>query len=444
MLTSQSHEEPWVIPSVQRGQKEVWRTASQRAAYDRLEAICSIDPNAHYGNICPRTRAVLMTGPAGSGKTAVVRAYAALHGLPMFSQLASAYIPTGAIQVPTILGIRDFVRRNPKGGIVYFDECDKFCVGGNEARQSNWSQGIYGEVLSVLDIDSRLLALGWSVGDLQRFRENNFRIIASGAYQHVHKAARRAAKRGSLGFGAPGRKETYSDLFADDDSIPDELRFRFFGEVLHVDLPTREDFREALAAIHDECEHHEPISEALLDAAVESRRGVRWLESYLAQLLLTQGVEGPERHDEDEHEEQQVRHLSQENYSKLHAKLSTWIVSLRQAIFRYEAALLLALDRPSCSDAVCDLISDGWVEHPALLSTTRELTEALVPIEDHSFNTNLVYGILQNLSFATKHAVKTQAAGLQRAGLLGQTVSVREQCDRIEAVMKSLIGVEVS
>ena len=442
MLTS---NEERVIPAIPRRQNEFWRSASQRAAYDKLEAICAIDPNAHYGNISPRTRAILMNGPAGAGKTAVVRAYAALHGLPMFSQLASAYIPVGAIQAPSILAIRDFIRLNPKGGILYFDEVDKLCISGAEARQSNWSQGIYGEVLSIFDIDSRLITLGWSEADLRLFRDGNFRIVATGAFQHVDKAARQAEKRGSLGFGVDDCKVTYSDLFGnDDEAIPEELRFRFFHEAVHIDLPTKEDFREAMAAIHDECEYHEPISEQLLTAAVESRRGVRWLEGYLARLLMTLGVEGPERDDLDEHEEQPVRHLARGEYAQIYGKLSSWVTGLRQSLFKYEAALILALDRPSCSSAICCLIEEGWCEHPALLSTVQELQEAVVPLETNTMDSNRTYALLQGLTMATKYAIQKQAAGLQRAGLLAQTVAVREQSDRIEAVMKSLIGVEVS
>jgi SpoVK/Ycf46/Vps4 family AAA+-type ATPase len=439
-----SIEETWVPPVTvpQRG-KEVWRTASQKAAYDRLVAIAKIHPEAHHANFCPRTRAILMTGPAGSGKTAVVRAYSRLAGLPILSLLSSAWVPIGALQPPTILAIRDFVRLH-KTGVIYLDEADKVCPAGAEVRSSSWAQGILGEVISWIDADMRLVSMGWSAGDVSRFR-HGYRIIASGAWQHVDARVRAASTRGALGFGGNDHGLTYGDAFAQDDAVPEEIRFRFFGERLHIDLPNREDFRDGICRIHEDLEYVAPITEKIISEAVQSRLGVRWLEGYVARILLQHPELNQDAEDarDEQDKEQNVRRISKAEYAVLHGKLSEWAISLRQALFRYEAALILALDRPSCSSAVACLVEEGWYEHPALLGTVQELQEALAPLEANTMDSNRTYELLQGLTCATKYAIQKQAAGLQRAGLLPQTVATRELADRIETVMKSLIGVEV-
>jgi hypothetical protein len=444
MLTSSSNEETW-IESIKgtRSEKETYRTSSQRKAYDRLVQIAKIRPESVYANISPRTRAVLITGPAGAGKTAIVQAYSRLGGLPMLSLLASAWVPMGALQPPTILAIRDFVRSNPKGGLVYIDEVDKLCPAGSEARQSSWALGCLGEAISLLDCDARLISLGWSENELLRFRRS-YRIVASGAWQHVAAKVRAASKRGALGFGAGDHALGYGEALGQDDAIPEEVRFRFFSETVQVDLPTREDFRVGIGQIHDELEYHVSITDVLLAEAVNSRLGVRWLESYLARLLLLLEVEEAEHDDHPKAEEPPVRHLSRAEYTHVHGRMADWAISLRVALTRYEVALTVALDRPSSSQAICELIRDGWQEHPALLEYVRELGEALVPLESGRLHSNRTYSLLQGLSFATKWALQKQAPGLQHAGLLNQTVIVRELCSRIESVMGSLIEATIS
>ena len=361
----------------------------------------------------------------------------------MLSLLSSAWVPIGALQPPTILAIRDFVRLH-KTGLIYLDECDKVCPTGAEVRSSSWAQGILGEVISWIDADMRLVSMGWSQADLSRFRQG-YRIVATGAWQHVDARVRAASTRGALGFGGEDSGLTYGDAFAQDDAVPEEIRFRFFGERLHIDLPNREDFRDGICCIHEDLDYVAPITEKLISEAVQSRLGVRWLEGYVAKILLRHPElnQGTEETEDVQDEKQNFRRLSKEEYARLHGKLSEWAINLRQALFKYEAALLLALDRPSCSSAVACLIEEGWCEHPALRSTVQELQEALVPLEANTMDSNRTYALLQGLAMATKYAIQKQAAGLQGAGLLAQTVATRELADRMEAVMKSLIGVEV-
>jgi hypothetical protein len=442
MLTSSKEEMRIKSVKSARREKETYRTASQSAVYDRLIEITRIHPETYYANICPRTRAILITGPAGAGKTAIVRAYARLNRLPMLSLLASSWVPTGAVQPSTILAIRDFIQSNPKG-VIYLDEVDKLCPAGPEVRQSSWALGCLGECLSWLDADTRLLSLGWSPDDLRRFR-NGYRIIASGAWQHVAAKVRADSTRGSLGFGPEGRPPSYGEALGNDDAIPEELRYRFFSEHLQVELPTREDFRQGIRQIHDELEYPEVITEKLVSEAVNSRLGVRWLESYLAKLLLLLEVEEPEHDDQMDAEEESVRRLSRAEYVQLHGRLAEWVISLRQALTQYGVALVLALDLPSSSQAVCELIREGWEEHPALLECVRELGEVLVPLESARLDSNRTYTLLQGLSLATKWALQKHAPGLQRAGLLNQTVTVHELCDRLETVMGSLNGAVIS
>jgi hypothetical protein len=73
------------------------------------------------------------------------------------------------VQPPTILAIRDFVRLHPKG-VIYADEVDKLCPADHEVRQSSWALSCLGEFISWVDADARLISMGWSKGDVQRFR----------------------------------------------------------------------------------------------------------------------------------------------------------------------------------------------------------------------------------------------------------------------------------
>jgi hypothetical protein len=249
-------------------------TASQGAALRRLADLISLQGLPEKAGVAVRNKP-LMVGPSGTGKTALVRRLASLERLPLLVINAASWIVYGATTTPhTLTVIRGFVRGNPRS-IIFIDELDKIAHG--EATFSHpWSSAVLAEILATLDADKKLGACGWKDSDIEHLRKSSF-VCGAGAWQ-LHAAQARQEKN-----------LTYADRILEEAGIPEEVLFRFNSRLVEIRPPKESDFRAAIRRIRIELflpDLSTADESCLLSDALNSNRGMRWVEQYLADLLI--------------------------------------------------------------------------------------------------------------------------------------------------------------
>jgi hypothetical protein len=249
-------------------------TASQGAALRRLADLISLQGLPEKAGVAVRNKP-LMVGPSGTGKTALVRRLASLERLPLLVINAASWIVYGATTTPhTLTVVRRFVSSNPRS-IIFIDELDKIAHG--EATFSHpWSSAVLAEILATLDADKKLGACGWKDSDIEHLRKSCF-VCGAGAWQ-LHAAQARQEKNLS-----------YADRILEEAGIPEEVLFRFNSSLVEIRPPKESDFRAAIRRIRGELSlPNLPATEetCLVGEALQSHRGMRWVEQYLADLLI--------------------------------------------------------------------------------------------------------------------------------------------------------------
>jgi hypothetical protein len=254
-------------------------TQSQAKALSQLSDLAQLAGHeSTYGGAKARTKP-LIVGPSGCGKTAVVARLCDLQSTPekRFHLLAvntASWIVSGARAEPsTLTVIRKFIEKHDSGGCIFLDELDKAVPMGEKGWDNGWSLSTTAEILSLLDCDSRLLTSGWQRRDVDRLRK--FLIVGAGAWQRLVAVAE---QQGS----------SLHDQIATSPFIPEEILFRFNCRLIEITLPTKQDFHQAIIRIHSDLglpEPEEAEMEKLLDSAVKSRIGIRFLEQMVADFL---------------------------------------------------------------------------------------------------------------------------------------------------------------
>jgi hypothetical protein len=273
MKTNQNNTEPSLVEPDVRADPQGPRhlTESQAKAFSELCALAKLcgDREA-YGGFVPRAKPLLM-GPSGAGKTALVTRVCDSQEFPLLVINSGSWIVVGAKAEPyTLHVIRRFVRQNPKG-CIFLDEIDKCCPSGDRAWTSEWNLGTTTELLALLDGDQRLLTSGWTREDVGRLR--NYMIIGAGAWQRMAK------NDGTL---------AHVKRMIDDPGIPQEVTYRFNSRLIVVQPPNRKDFEKAFERVHSDLGLPQPSDDeikGLVDAALEARCGLRWVEQYVSDLL---------------------------------------------------------------------------------------------------------------------------------------------------------------
>lgn len=125
-------------------------------------------------------------------------------------------------------------------------------------------------------IDGRLPWTATKLAKLQR----HFFIMAAGTWQSAFRMANQR-----VGFGST--TPALNSVLETNLGIPEELAFRF-DQPFFISMPSAAEFAERIAAMRVEL-HLTPLPETqlqhLADEAVSSRRGNRWLENYVSELL---------------------------------------------------------------------------------------------------------------------------------------------------------------
>jgi hypothetical protein len=272
MKTHQNNTEPSLVDPEVRADPKGPRhlTESQAKAFLELSALAKLRGHGEtYGGFVPRAKPLIL-GPSGAGKTALVTRLCDTEQWPLLVVNAGSWIVVAAKAEPyTLHVIRRFVRQHDKG-CIFLDEIDKSIPSGEQALTSDWALSTTSEILALLD-NHRLLSSGWTQEDTSRLR--NFMIIGAGAWQRKVKADGTAA---------------HAKRMVEDPGIPQEITLRFNSRLLVVETPNRKDFAKALERVHQDlglCQPSDDEIKGLVDAALEARCGLRWVEQYVSDLL---------------------------------------------------------------------------------------------------------------------------------------------------------------
>ena len=255
-------------------------TRSQRAVADKIKQFHKLRGKRVAGYAI---RPPLVVGPSGAGKTAVARVVADELRLPIVDANAGTWQLQGSkAEVSTADQIRNAVRENGRGFILFLDEIEKF-----SGRDHTWWLSVNQEVFAL--IDRRLTSFStWDDEDRKRFTDSCF-IFGAGTWQHLFRRQSR-----SLGFTSASVIAQPASSAFEDDTIPEELLFRFHPTLLFVDPPSSDEFQERISAIRRGLDFSPLTSDqidSLVQQAIESRRGNRWLEAYAAELAIAQQKE---------------------------------------------------------------------------------------------------------------------------------------------------------
>jgi hypothetical protein len=254
---------------------EITLTESQKRLLESLCAHWQVKQNGEcVAGYDPRPLP-LIVGPSGSGKSALVRHFAATQHLPMKDFNVGTWLISGAkVEPQTLCEIGEFIR-NHDSGVLFIDEVDKLIA------TTDWSRGVQQEVYALLDGRTDSFT-GWDSAMAKRLKESFF-IIGAGTWQ-----SRYLGRQRTLGFAAQKGEDAWSIELEGQDEIPEELLMRFNADVLYLQPLTEAEFGTRILAIHDALALAQPTEERLKhlsEKAVASRRHNRWLEAYASHLL---------------------------------------------------------------------------------------------------------------------------------------------------------------
>jgi len=264
-------------------------TPSQERAYGKLDFFFHLGLNGIKAveGISPRT-IPLIAGPSGSGKTFLVGTLARKYNLPFFSINIPNWIVRGAkndSQI-TLEQLRDFISSNEKG-VIFLDEVNKLM--NSHLGQSAWTADIFTECIAFLDQDERLEAMGLS-GLLEKLRQN-FIIVGAAAFQDEWQQSQK--QNSSIGFVASeqfpqDQESSFALTIQKQNTIPEELLFRFNDNLIVILPPTQEEYGRRIASLRSSLlmpELREEELSTLAATAVSSGKAMRWLEGYLTECL---------------------------------------------------------------------------------------------------------------------------------------------------------------
>ena len=415
-------------------------TVAQTFALDRLEQLTQLPGAQSYAGFTVRKRA-LIVGPSGAGKTRVIKTLCERLGLPLFCCPSGSWIIYGASTTPhTIMAFRDFVR-NHNRGVFFLDELDKALPSGAGVRMSVWSQGIFGEIIALLDGDQRLQAMGWDEEDVERLN-GHFTIHAAGAWQHLVNTIRQRQDKASLGFAQTnGKTESYIEMIRTDETVPQELLFRFHPEPVFIASPSGEDFRTALTEVHRSLGLADQAVDEPVSRALGSGMGMRWVEGYVTDLVLRQ----PELQRQQskpvpaiEKKNEMLGALPPDGRTE---KLAEWVVELRVILHRLLSREPIFLKALESYPTLRAYFHGGKADEKSFGYLAGMLTDGLRPLEIRPLYQETVF-IMEQLRDVVLEAIDHHSFGLEQCGMLDTLSALAELLDRISQTAHAIHGEE--
>lgn len=271
----------------------------QKSVYHSLWETARVFFGADWEDLPIRPRfSRFITGPTGTGKTHIVSALAEELDLPLYTIVATNWIPLGASQrgaKPTWLDLVEFCHINLRG-IILIDEVDKLM------GWAPWMQFIRTEAFSLMDgrVPDNVVPSAADTGDvdydmLQLHLEtartrlsDSFLIVGAGAFQHLWQE-KEATK---IGFTATGQEDFWQLQKVDlAKAVPAEVINRFASPILILPPLKEADYRSILANVllqlNAPFQHRvERIAESTIGQAVANKTGCRWIEEVVLQALI--------------------------------------------------------------------------------------------------------------------------------------------------------------
>lgn len=200
---------------------------------------------------------VLIVGPTGVGKTYLVKHIAELIGVPFVKADATKFSETGYVGGDVDDLVRDLVSKAngdvplAEHGIIYIDEIDKLASRGTGGRDVS-GRGVQTTLLKLMeetevplyapnDMRSQMqMMFDTRKGRTGRETINtrNILFVVSGAFSGLDKLIEKRAKQGSIGFGAPAKREETAGEILRKSETRDFIDYGFEAEFIGR-LPVR-------------------------------------------------------------------------------------------------------------------------------------------------------------------------------------------------------------
>lgn len=246
-------------------------SVSQQAVFNALAEMAAVYFGGNWRDlgIQPRIQP-LLAAPSGSGKSYLLRNFAAAQKLPMLRLSYAEWLPRGSRTQPdTATRIHAFLEDHERS-MIFLDELDKL-----RPFDSDWGTSMLTEAFLLLD--RTLIQPGFSKSPstdarvIQRLQQSTF-IVGAGAWQETWSNYERP-----LGFGPAPEHNAVNDILGSR-KIPEELLRRFGGTPLILPPANADELREL--AVADGLDQAAAEVGCPLDyrAGEISRRGMRWLE----------------------------------------------------------------------------------------------------------------------------------------------------------------------
>ena len=268
---------------------------SQKLAFDSLTEVADLFFNTEWSNLSiapgltPRW-SFLLIGQSGIGKSHVIREVAKEFGLPCLRMTPGNWVPAATRDsTPTLLQVHRFVTDHDSGGILHFDELDKFrgIPGSGSPSSGDWDKAVALELLDLLDRapSAPIKSVEWTA-DVLRSLKRNFLIFGSGTFQQFWTNS----SKSKVGFGTPESAQTtvanIRRQIQSGDILAPEILKRFNHSWQILTPPTESEFKLAAESLGLAKWAHDLRMPLDFKEAEKSGLGARWLEETLSQLLL--------------------------------------------------------------------------------------------------------------------------------------------------------------
>ncbi len=181
---------------------------------------------------------ILLFGPTGVGKTAIVRALANIFSIPFVREIATRYSKVGFVGEDVDSMLVDLVEvskgdlEKAENGILYIDEIDKIKVEkGNHS--DDMSSGVQYNLLTLIEGDKRVIQSKIPGRASIEFDTSNLWVIGTGAFDGLDEFIRERIKKqkglGKVGFGQESSKIKKLETPTDDDLHEYGLDRQFLG-----------------------------------------------------------------------------------------------------------------------------------------------------------------------------------------------------------------------